>query len=265
MYATDFEYDGQYLSDYGFIICNIESSEGKTIVNSGSKITFNKTPINGGKYHSLNSVRYDECYTVTFEICKNVDVYEDLEITDEEYRDLIRWLNRKQFLPFHFDDENETVFFESSFQVDKIFLGGKFCGLQLTMETNSPFGYGYEQSTKWRVSENGKPYNLADCNDEIGTTYPDVKIKCNRSGDLEIFNETTNCRTIIKNCRLDETITIYGLTRIIETDNENHRKTLYNDFNFQFLNIENSFENRLNKISVSLPCEIEIKYKPIIK
>lgn len=265
MFAIDFEYDNNYLSDYGFIICNIDSSEGKTIVNSGSKIAFNKTPINGGKYHSLSSTKYNECYTTTFEICKNIDVYEDLEITDDEYRDLIRWLNRKEFLPFHFENESETIFFNASFQVDKILFNGKLCGLQLTLETNSPFGYGFEQIAKWRVTENGKPYNLSDCNDEIGTTYPDVKIKCNRAGNLEIFNETTNCRTIIKNCRLDETITFNGLTRIVETDNDNHRKTLYNDFNFQFLNIANSFENRLNKISVSLPCEIEIKYRPIIK
>lgn len=41
MYALDFEYDGQYLSDYGFIICDFNSSSGADIVSAGSMITFN--------------------------------------------------------------------------------------------------------------------------------------------------------------------------------------------------------------------------------
>lgn len=264
MIAYDFEYDGQYLSDYGFSIYNDNISE---TVNSGSKIVFNKIPLNSGKYHSLCGSNFEECYTTTFNIYKDVNKFDVNEriITDDEYRDIKRWLNRREFLKFCFIGDGETVYYYVSFQVDKILSGGYLIGLQLTLESNSPFGYGYEQIAKWRVSENTKPYNLPDYNDEIGTTYPDVKIKCNRAGNLEIYNETTNCRTIINNCRLDETITFNGLTRLIETDNENHRKTLYNDFNFQFLNIANSFENRLNKISVSLPCEIEIRYKPIIK
>ena len=42
MYATDFEYDGRWLSDYNCIVCNFDGSSGTEIINAGSSIVFNK-------------------------------------------------------------------------------------------------------------------------------------------------------------------------------------------------------------------------------
>lgn len=52
MYATDFEYDGKKLSDMGFLICNFDSN-GLNVINTGSKITFNKVAMHSGKKYSL--------------------------------------------------------------------------------------------------------------------------------------------------------------------------------------------------------------------
>ena len=52
MYACDFEYDGQYLSDYGFIICNFNGSSDFDVVSAGSKITFNTVSRHRGKKYS---------------------------------------------------------------------------------------------------------------------------------------------------------------------------------------------------------------------
>lgn len=264
MIATDFEYDGQYLSDYGFIIYdnNIDGT-----VNTGSKIVFNKIPLNSGKYHSLSSTKFEECYTTTFSVCKDPDLYDvnEMVITDDEYRDIKRWLNRREFLKFCFIGDGEAVYFYVSFQVDKILANGVLRGLQLTLESNSPFGYGNEQTARWTVSTADKVYKLTDISDEIGYTYPDIKIVCNKSGDLEMYNIDTDCRMVINNCSVGETITISGDTRIIETDNDKHRDNIYNDFNFQFFAIVNSINNCINRITVSLPSEITIKYTPIIK
>ena len=71
MYAIDFEYDGQYLSDYGFIVCNFDATSGINIADAGSKITFNKVSRNNGKSYSLTSAKYGECIQCTFDICKN--------------------------------------------------------------------------------------------------------------------------------------------------------------------------------------------------
>ena len=236
-------------------------------INTGSKIVFNKIPLNSGKYHSLTSTKFEECYTTTINVCKDPDLYDvnDRIITDDEYRDLKRWLNRREFLKFCFIGDGEAVYFYVSFQVDKILANGELRGLQLTLESNSPFGYGQEETANWAVESIDKVYLLTDISDEIGFTYPDIKIVCHKSGDLEMYNKDTDCRLVIKNCTTDETITINGQTRIIETDNENHKDRIYSDFNFQYFTIANSIDNRSNRITVSLPSEITIKYVPIIK
>lgn len=99
MRAIDFEYDNQYLSDYGFIICDFNFSSGANEVDAGSTITFNKISRHSGKRYGLSSTQYDECITTSFDICKNPDIYdpEDMEISNDEYRDIMRWLNRREF------------------------------------------------------------------------------------------------------------------------------------------------------------------------
>lgn len=39
MYAKDFEYDGQSLSDYNCIVCDFDGSSGAVFASAGSSIT----------------------------------------------------------------------------------------------------------------------------------------------------------------------------------------------------------------------------------
>ena len=117
MNAKDFCYDNQYLSDYGFIICKITSSNSGVSVSEGSKLEFKKMSKNGGKQHSLTNVKYASCFTTTFEICKNPDVNDTLIISQDEFRDIMRWLNRREFLPFYFIPYDRNL--------NKIIAGGK--------------------------------------------------------------------------------------------------------------------------------------------
>ena len=68
--------------------------------------------------------------------------------------------------------------------------------------------------------------------------------------------------TIIKNCTLNEIITFDEYLNM-STTSSGHK--LFNDFNFVFFRISNSYNDRNNTISVNLPCEIEIEYYPIVK
>lgn len=269
MYAIDFEYDGQYLNDYGFIICDFDSSSGANVVDAGSKITFNKVSRNRGKQYSLASTQYDECIQATFDICKNPDVYdpESMIITNDEYRDLVRWLNRREFLKFQVfdrdDSERDTCYYNASFNIDKIKIGELLCGLRLTMETDKPFGYGQEQRASYTFSNTTKPYLLSDISDEIGYIYPHVVITCYEAGDLQLHNDLGDCTTIIKNCEIGEVITLSGEIQIISTTSNTH--DICNDFNYEFFRIGNTISTRSNRITASLQCKIEIKYYPIIK
>lgn len=269
MYAIDFEYDGQYLSDFGFIICDFDSTSGANVVSAGSKITFNKVSLNRGKKYSLTSTQYDECISTTFDICKNPDEYdyENMVISKDEYRALMRWLNRREFLKFHVLSEDEyyagECYFNASFNIEKIEIGCKLYGMRLTMETNSPFGYGDEITTILTFSNTSVHGYVNYVSDEIGAIFPDVTITCNADGDLTIYNELEDCTTVIKNCTAGEIITLNGVAQIISSNYDSH--DICNDFNYEFLRIGNTINSINNSISVSIPCTIEVKYAPIIK
>ena len=285
MRAEDFEYDGQCLSDYGFIVCDFSYSNGVAESTQGSTITFNTVTRNRGKKNSLTGTQYDECIKTSFDICKNPDLfeYDDRKISKDEYLDMMRWLNRESFHKFHplpLVDEglgNETYYFNASFNITKLKIGEVLYGLRLSMETDSPFAYGEEIVkelifTKTHTEEITKPDGtnqtvyfqvMEDESSDTGEIHPKVKIKLGRSvGELTIKNDFTNSETVIKNCVAGETIILDGNTLIISTDSSHD---VCNDFNYEFLSIGNSFSSRENKITVSLPCTMTISYVPIIK
>lgn len=267
MYAVDFEYDGQYLSDYGFIICDFNKASGFEIVNAGSKITFNTIARSRGKVQSLTGTKYGECVSAKFSICKNPCLYNDLRITNDEYRDIMRWLNRNEFLKFRLlnegNDDVETCYYEGSFNVEKVMMNGAMYGLNVSMTTNKPFGYGQELAVSWNITDTNKKYTLSDMSDEIGYTYPSMTITIRQDGNFSIHNDMEDCTMIIKNCKAGEVITVDGETHIMKSSLDSHK--LYDDFNFEFFRIGNTITDRSNKISVSLPCKLELRYNPIIK
>lgn len=274
MIATDFVYDDIKLSDKGYIICDFDDKSGTEIVDVGSTITFNKIKRDSGRIYTLASATYDECVTATFDICKNDCLYNnnEMEITTEEFREIMQWLNRREFLPFRIVDANQTVcWYNASFNVDKIVIGGKIYGVRLTMETDRPFGYDDKVTRTYALSDSNVTVSIINTSNEIGYLYPTVTIKCWMGGDLIITNTLEDSTTVIKNCSNAEVITINGETQTIVTNNErNHtKKKIHNDFNWEFPRIGTKMIRgqvvRNNDITTSLPCEITIEYRPIVK
>lgn len=269
MYAIDFEYDGKLLSDYGFIICDFNSSSGFNIASAGATITFTKVSKNKGKKYSLTSTQFDECITTTFHICKNPDIYdlEDMEISPYEFRTLMRWLNRREYLKFKVYDEDidreRTIYYDASFNIGKVKLNEILYGLELTLETDRPFGYGTEKIYNLSFPTAQTTYTIIDESDDVGTTYPSLKITCKANGDLSIKNKFNGVETSVKNCKTGEIITLDNESQIITSSLSAH--DLSDDFNYEFFRIGNTYESNENQISVSIPCEIELRYKPIIK
>lgn len=269
MYALDFEYDHQYLSDYGFIICDFNGASGANVVSAGSRITFNTVSKHRGKKFGLIGTQYDECIQTKFDICKDPEIYDDLRITYDEYRDLVRWLNRNEYLKFQilFDPcdipETEPCYYEASFNVEKVKIGEVLYGLELTMETNAPFGYGEEYVYSHEITVANSSFVLKDVSDEIGCIYPSMTITCKENGDVKIVNAKEECTMLIRNCTAGEVISIDGNAMIISTSYNRH--DICDDFNYEFFRISNTFNDRNNQITVSLPCMIEIRYSPIVK
>jgi len=211
MRAIDFEYDGVLLSDYGMIICDFNSGSGVIEVESGSVLTFNKVSTNGGKKHLKESFIYDQCITSTFDICKNDEIYskEEMRITQDEFREISRWLNRKEFHKFHAiykeDYEEEQINFNATFNISKLKIGDILYGIRVTMETDAPFGYGEKYTTELKMYGTNK-VSIYDSSDEVGDIFPELEITCNSNGTLKITNETNGCICVVYNCSQGETI-----------------------------------------------------------
>ena len=261
MKAYDFEYDGLRLSDKGFVICKFDSSGVETIEN-GSVITFNTVSTMRGVKHELTSVEYADCLTATFQICKNLCLDKNEEVSLEDMRDIMRWLNRKGFHKFKLlDNEYTGIYFEASFNVSKIEVGGRLCGFELQMFTNRPFAI-HEPVTVFIKNEVANEIkSVYSKSDDEGYVYPNMEITIAESGDLEIYSIREDRTMVVRNCVAGEVITVNY--PIISSSLSSHK--IQNDFNWRFFRIASSFKNRLNEIKISIPCTIKMTYSPVVK
>jgi len=270
MKPQDFEYDGQYLSDYGFIVCEFNANGSISEASAASPVSFVKVPRHSGTKFGLTHTKYTDCLSSTFDICKNPEIHgDDFEITADEFRDIIRWLNRKEFLPFHFlTDEGrvediETCHHNASFNVTKLMLDEVLYGIRLNMETDAPYGFGSDRVISWTASGKNERKMVSDISDEIGYIYPNISITIKEDCDFTITNESEGCSSVILNCKAGEVITMHGDTNIITTSYASH--DICSDFNYDFFRIGNTAWRTENYITVSHPCDVELRYRPIIK
>lgn len=261
MKAFDFEYDNLRLSDFGFQICKFDSDDVETILN-GSEITFNTVPTLNGMKHELINAQYDDCITFTLQICKNICDGSSIYVSIEESRNIMRWLNRKGFHKFKLiDNDFVNIYFESSFKVSKIEIGGKIVGFELEATTNRPFAIREPIVTTIKNSSDNGINVIYNESDEEGCIYPDMEITIEKDGDFTMKNSFNNRVMRIANCKKGEVIKVsYPM---ISSSLDSHK--VQNDFNWAFFRLENTFRDKKNKITLSLPCSVKITYSPIVK
>lgn len=261
MKSYDFEYDGLALSDKGFIICKFGSNGSETLSN-GSVITFNTVTTQNGAKHELTGTEYGECLTTKFDVCKHPCLNTDKEISLDEIREMMRWLNRKEFHKLKLlNDEYINIYFEASFNVGKIELDGKVVGLELEVFTNRPYALHEPININLKnITTNGQ-HNFVSQSDEEGYIYPDMEIKVNQAGNLTIMNSLENRTMSIANCKIGEIINVRY--PIITSSLASHK--IENDFNWRFFRIATTYKDKTNKITISLPCDIKMTYSPVVK
>lgn len=263
MYALDFEYDGIKLSDYGMMICEFGGSGGLETVSSGSDLTFNTIKTTGSDIFRFYGTKYEECYSTTFQICKNKCATEKKTLSPLEVSSLQRWLCRKD--GYHefkiIQDDYADIHWKATFSAKQITLGGEIVGMELTLHTDSPYAYGSEQSATFSVNYRGSTFSLYDQNDEIGYIYPTVIINAFGTGDLYITNSLSPKTTIIPLITGD-TITLNGSNKTIVCSDGTKKKR----FNYIFPKLINTFDNRENVFTVGgVSCSITFSYCPKIK
>ena len=267
MNALDFEYDGLTLSEFGCVICTFDSSDLDNVT-MGSVISFNTTYVRGNKKFVTHSFSYKECLETDFSNCKDPCVNEtelNKYFSVEEQRAIMRWLNRGEYLRFRpVDEEYEDLYYEGSFyNIEKIEMGDRVVGFQLFLTTNSPFALHAPKEFRFDIESANGFYTIPDISDDIGYTYADLEITCKQAGELKITNSMDGRITSVKNCKSGEKISMKDM--IIETSDTTHQESIMDDFNFEFLRISNTFRNRTNKLTFSIPCSVTLKYTPTMK
>lgn len=262
MTISDFEYDGEYLKNWGFRICNIDQNGFRTI-DSDSQLTFNNVSLMRGKLFELTTSKYDDHISISFQICKYSSNSVLLPITAYEAREIKRWLNRPVFKRFKLIQPYwSDIYMEGSFNVENIMCDDKILLLNLTFISNRPFAL-HEPITHRIITTNeNESFTFFDISDEIGYIYPDIKIKCLQSGDLSINNSNENRTTIIRNCIQHEELT-FSKNLVMSSSVLSHK--IQNDFNYIFFRISNSYNNRKNILTFSIPVDMEITYSPYVK
>lgn len=264
----DFEYADRRLSDFGCIVCHINTDAGVDDVELGSNITFNTITNSNSSIHSITSSSYEDVYTVEFEIMKYIcGDADNIYLSSLEVRQLIKWLNRREYAKFRpineISDESD-VYYYGSFNIKQVQLGDQILGLHLTFTANAPYGFSEPNNLKYMILNDNDTFEIYPESDELGVIYPTVTIRLLYDGDIKIVNTTSGTATIIKNCKANETIIMDGEHKIITTDNEEHSSTLPNDFNYEYIDIliDEVYSPNIYQAS---KCEIFINYSSIRK
>lgn len=269
----DFEFAGKRLSDFDCITCQINNNSGISEFDIGCNITFNTIKNNHSSIHYQTSTSYDKnVYTKPFEIMKNPygkKSNDELYMTTEEVRSLIKWLNRREyrkFKPISQNDDFLDICYYGSFNVKQIMINDRIAGLSLIFTANAPYGFGEKVELEYDITSSNEHFYIHGDSDEMGILYPNVTITCKQNTEeLTITNLTTGSVVAIRNFLEGETIYINGEHKIIMSDNEEHT-TICNDFDYTYLDIlveDNGCSE--NEYIVSAPCSITIDYSPIRK
>ena len=68
MLAEDFEFDGEYLKDWGYMILYTDDNGGFNNIESDSQLSFNTVSLQNGKKFELTTAVYEDCIQLTFQI-----------------------------------------------------------------------------------------------------------------------------------------------------------------------------------------------------
>jgi len=265
MLAKDFQFDGEYLRNWGFMICSTEDHSGFESISRDSNLKFNNVSFHQGKLFELTTSEYEDRVEISFQICKYTKTLDRIpEISVYELREIKRWLCQPTFKKFRLiQPEWDNIYMEGSFNIsDNLGFDGKIYVLDITFISNRPFALHDPITYRIKTSEANEKYILIDNSDEIGYIYPNMEVMCLESGNLEITNSNENRTTIIKNCLKDEVIT-FSKELLFHSSILEH--IIQNDFNYIFLRISNSYKNRKNILTFSMPVKAEISYSPYVK
>jgi hypothetical protein len=265
MFCKTFWFNGHHSDDFGLYILSLDNFEEDNTI--GSNIEFTTIKNSNSDVEKVVAAQYSESITTKIQVFKLENCHKMGEINPRELSNIMRWLNRKDgFHTFKLIEEDyDDLCFEAMINATKIKIGGYIYGLELTIATNKPYVCTDDITKTFTVAKN-QPIVLLDDSDEVGYRYCHIQIKLLEAGNLSICNGIENRYTVINNCKQGEVIEMSGDTQIITSSlSSSTHSTLYDDFNYAYFRLANTYDNRVNKLTFSLACQITLTYNFIRK
>ena len=265
MYCTEFIFDGISSREYDLLLCSFDSSTSGPIT-AGSKIEYSTFKAPGSHQWVKTGSIYSEQLTFTFQVCKyEPGAGDNRPFTERELAFLMRWLVRREYKYLSFVQMGyEDIHYRCQLSLEKYEINGQCYGLTLTALCDAPFGWSGPIHT--HISSSGSASaKLYDSSDEIGILFPSVEI-LSRSGSPEspqnivICNAMTGAKTQIRNCVAGEQITLRNMV-IHSSEQTGKHPTLPDDFNWEWFSIGNTFNNRVNEITITGDCDIDLTWR----
>lgn len=226
--AKDFTFCDKKLSDFGFIIANIDGSLDDS-ASAGNVELITSRPSMSEK-NIVHGISYGDPITLTFQIVKfdfDKCICSETPVTFTEQQNLMKWLIKTNYNYMYFDNKPETSF-NVVMKVTPKKIGGNIYGFEITAINDSI--YSYTNELTFSVNNNG----FLCLNNSSGYIYPKVTITAIADGDVSVGIEGDRTSTIL-NCIKDEVITIDSENCTIVSSSGLHN--LSTDFNFEFFRV----------------------------
>lgn len=240
--AKDFTFCNKKLSDFGFMIANIDGSLDDSASCGNVELITARPPMN--TKNIIHGVSYGDPIKLEFQVVKydhSRCICSENPVTNEEQENLMRWLVKTSYNYINFDDGD--VYFNVIINVTPKKVGGVIRGFEITATNDSVYSYSKPYSYYYFAGK----HIFTDASSVIGYIYPNLVIEVNNDGEISIEVEGDKKMTI-SNCVQGEIITVDCENGIIESSLASHN--LSQDFNFQFIRFCNTEETRENTINI---------------
>lgn len=262
--VTDFMFDGQLLSGFGYMMCDFGKGTDETVVVSEMDYTDISSPLSDVSHKVATS--YSSNYQKTIQLCKQFcDNQENDVLTNDDISTLSKWLCRKDYKWFKWvdDEDDDEIFYEVRITLSKVLIHGVCHGVELTIYANRPFAVTKPLTSIYSLDADSE-FKINCYSEEEGFIYPDMTITMRGSGDFTLTNSNENRTTSIDNVSSGEVITIDG-SDILQITSSDDNHSLAADFNYKFPRMVNEYRNGINTFLCNLPCLIALTYRGVRK
>ena len=261
MYITDFEFDGVKLSNFNCIAVTFDGTSDGTYGVGGKTDFIASEPNQSGKKYYFGPQR-NEQLSLKIQITKNDRIeHASPYFSQNEISEISRWLNRADGyhkLILESEDIAETsIYYMAQINVSALEYSSNILGLELEINTDRSWG-NVDRKVEMDITDT-RTFEIQDLSDDIGETKIKMTITPAAAGDLTIKNSLFKDEIIVTDCSLDEKITIDGVNQIVQTTDElSNIAKRFSKWNFP--KIANTYNNRSNNFTVSLPCHIVLEW-----